>query len=465
MELYTSGNQREIHVGVVNVSGKKMGVPCAPIVTDSTVMCPNLHAERARYCDSTGNIKSGLLEITNTPEPGQILQATSSTKAQWQNNDHEIVHLKSDSIETQNATIVSSLNLPGRLDCTDIYSNHCQTVDIKSFNIESKTGHITTLNSIDINSMKGTFETLSCNKLQLTESQHLDLLTTTKSLKSEDSERLCGVTIKNQPNTPGTPLLLISPTEASFEIPQRFYARDLVCDNIQILSGMTIDSNVLVNQLHSQTADFAQKVQIDQGPVMDGSFLVNVNGVLSESCLKMSKHSVECPVLLKAFVLETSQLYVKQNCINFKDYTLNAHSKGYIMSSTNPTHVSNNANPGQVLTCTERDVFEWRTPGIVNNYKSIVVVEKSGDVYTLTRESPNVVCFQGPETQIVMLPKGEAGLTFTLWNRAGGLLKVISSDYHVILTIPSSSAQNRVVTLISQNNDCDVWGRITDITF
>jgi len=79
-----TGNNLDIYAGNITLQAQdSSGAYIAPIITESNVLCENLHAQYADYA-LNGNITSSAFTITNSPESNYTLVGTSTSSAMWQ---------------------------------------------------------------------------------------------------------------------------------------------------------------------------------------------------------------------------------------------------------------------------------------------------------------------------------------------------------------------------------------------
>jgi len=77
-------NYLDIYAGNITLAGQNLdGTWVAPIVTESNVFCDNVYVNRAKYCDTSGNITSGIFTILNNPSSGNVLTGVTGNTAQW----------------------------------------------------------------------------------------------------------------------------------------------------------------------------------------------------------------------------------------------------------------------------------------------------------------------------------------------------------------------------------------------
>lgn len=470
-------NNHNLHGSTLTLNALNRGVPVPPIVTNSNKLCKNLFAERSLYCESSGNIKSSLLEIVNQSVPGYVLTGIDSTHAKWdspQNATSDILNaidINALNIHiSQNAHVFGDFTCKGNIDCSSLHSSRVQSKDVLCDDLFCNNHTIHTDLHVD-----DTIYTcyLDCEFLEVRDKAVVANLKAEAAVTSDFANGLNSRSIANN-GLPGQVLTLLDDSTMYWEDTDTgIINSNEIRTKLLEVEDLVIHNDFLVPNLFAAKAHTAINMFLHNQP--HGKAVVSdSNGQLSLSNILLNDDSILCKSIqshnLFSHDITINNTHVSSNSKNrfVIDHIDNlGDSQAHFVSCSSPLHINGTGLPNQVLTSTiHGPSWENIHSGVNPNSFKLSDFAKTEKVLSTTLNDSYINRFSGKPNHKVILPPAKPGMSFVIWNAGGGTLTVLASDQSTIAVMPGGGS-NRVITFTAfkDGGSANVWGRISDIVY
>lgn len=210
MSIFTP-NKNHLYGSAITITGIKNGEFIPPIQTNSKTFCDNLYVERAKFCDTSGNISSLPLNIINKPSEGYVLTGIDHQTAKWDVAQNTIqLAVTAKSVQAIDVNVAQQLNVFGNIHCKDnVLTSHINTQTCETNVLKSESAVVKYIDANNIACINTVFtDTIECNHLVFKQTPTEILQVKTLSSQVSDSTNAINGIAVSSKGLPGQVLTL-----------------------------------------------------------------------------------------------------------------------------------------------------------------------------------------------------------------------------------------------------------------